>query len=74
MNTTTATKPKKYFTPQELSDHWDGRIKVRTLNNWRQNGAGPPFTKIGGAILYKVEDVDTWEKQRTVSTTSQYSR
>lgn len=67
-------KPKNYLTPQELSNLWDGRIKVRTLNNWRQNGSGPPFVKIGGAILYKVVDVEAWERARTVSTTSQYAR
>jgi len=71
---TSAVKPKRYMTPQELSDYWDGRIKVRTLNNWRQSGVGPQFSKIGGAILYKVADVEDWEKSRTVSNTSQYSR
>jgi hypothetical protein len=68
------TKPKKYFTPQELSDHWDGRIKVRTINNWRQTGSGPPFLKLGGAILYRVEDILKWDEANTVQSTSQYSR
>jgi hypothetical protein len=67
-------KAKNYFTPKELSEHLDGRIKVRTLNNWRQNGSGPPFTKIGGAVLYPVTAVEAWLKSRTVSNTSQYSK
>ena len=68
------TKEKRYLTPAELSEFWDGRIKIRTLNNWRQSGNGPPFTKIGGAILYPVAGVMEWEKARTVQTTSQYAR
>lgn len=67
-------KEKKYLTPKELSEHWDGRIKVRTINNWRQNGSGPPFLKLGGAILYRVEDIKKWDDERTVHSTSQYSK
>lgn len=67
-------KPKNYLTPQELSEYWDGRIKVRTLNNWRQTGSGPPFKKIGGAILYKLADVEEWERSKTVTHTGQYSK
>lgn len=69
-----AAVEKRYFTPKELSEHWDNRIKVRTLNNWRQSGDGPPFLKIGGAILYKIADVDAWEEARKKSNTSQYGK
>lgn len=61
-----------FLSPQQLSERWGGRIKVRTLHNWRTSGGGPPFTKIGGAVLYKLDDVEKWEASRTVQSTSQY--
>lgn len=63
---------KKFLTPAELSARWGGRITVRTLANWRSQGAGPPFTKVGGSILYPVDRLLDWEGRNTVSSTSQY--
>lgn len=63
-----------FLTTKEVSDRWGGRIAVRTLNNWRTNGGGPPFVKIGGAVLYKVADLLKWEESRTVNSTSQYAK
>lgn len=63
-----------FLTPQQLSDRWGGRIKLRTINNWRITGDGPPYTKIGGAVLYPISEVEKWEKARTVNSTSQYGR
>lgn len=63
---------KQFITPGDLSDRWGGRINIRTLANWRSNGSGPKFLKIGGAILYRVSDVESWEARNTVSSTSQY--
>lgn len=62
------------MTAREMSERWGGRIAVRTLNNWRTSGTGPPFVKIGGAVLYKLGDVLKWEASRTVDSTSQYTR
>lgn len=64
---------KKFLTPQELSERYGGRISVRTLANWRSQGSGPPFTKIGGAILYDNDRLSEWEQRNTVTSTSQYS-
>lgn len=61
-----------FLTPQQLSARWGSRIGVRTLANWRSSGNGPPFVKIGGAIAYKLRDVEAWEDKQTVSSTSQY--
>ena len=65
---------KQYLTPQELSDRYSNRITVRTLNNWRSSGGGPPFTKIGGGVLYPIDRLVEWEQKRTVHSTSQYKR
>lgn len=61
-----------FLTPEQLSERWGGRIKVRTLHNWRTTGGGPPFTKIGGAVLYSIAEIEKWERNRTVHSTSQY--
>lgn len=61
-----------FLTPAELSERWRNRINVRTLANWRSQGNGPSFVKIGGAIAYRLSDVEEWEKRNTVSSTSQY--
>lgn len=63
---------KRFLTPQEVSARYDGRITVRTLANWRSQGKGPPFTKVGGPILYPVDQLETWEQSNTVNSTSQY--
>lgn len=63
-----------YLTPEQLETRWGGRIKVRTLANWRTSGNGPPFTKIGGAVLYNREKLEQWEDTRTVTSTSNYSK
>ncbi|WP_443698627.1 helix-turn-helix domain-containing protein [Pseudomonas sp.] len=62
----------KFMSPQELSDRWGGRISVRTLANWRTQGSGPAFTKIGGAVLYSRDKLVEYENRNTVNSTSQY--
>ncbi len=62
----------KYLTPAEVSARWGGRVKVRTLANWRSQGSGPPFTKLGGAILYDRAKLTEWEQRATVTATNQY--
>lgn len=64
----------EYFTPQELADRFKGTVSVRTLANWRSAGTSPPFTKIGGRILYPKQSVYEWEQRRTVSETSKYKK
>lgn len=64
---------KKFLTPKELSDRWGGRITTRTLANWRSTqGSGPPYIKIGGAVLYPLDKLADWETRNTVTSTSQY--
>lgn len=62
----------QFMTPKELSERWNGRINVRTLANWRSNGTGPKFVKVGGAVLYRKSDIDAYENNSTATSTSQY--
>jgi hypothetical protein len=65
---------KLFFTPLELVERYQGRVTIRTLANWRSSGVSPPFSKIGGRILYPVKELLEWEQKRTVESTSQYGR
>lgn len=52
------------LTPQEVSERYRNKIKIKTLANWRSNGEGPKYVKIGGAVLYPVAELETWERKR----------
>ena len=65
---------KLFFTPDELSERYGFKITTRTLANWRSAGVSPPFTKIGGRILYPAKQLFEWEERRTVDSTSRYRR
>lgn len=62
-----------YLTPSEVSERYRGKIKVRTLANWRSSGkGGPPYTKLGGKVAYPLSLLIEWEARRTFSGTSEY--
>ncbi len=44
---------------RELAEHW--KTSLRTLQRWRADGTGPAFLKIGGAIRYRLCDVEAFE-------------
>jgi len=69
---TQATQPSQssisdsdYITADELVERFKNMISKRTLANWRHNGEGPKYVKIGGRILYRLSAVTAWEEKRT---------
>ena len=36
-------------------------VSTRTLEQWRWQGKGPRYLKIGGRVVYRVEDVEAFE-------------
>ena len=46
----------------ELAARWS--ISARTLERWRWTGEGPAFLKIGGRVVYRLEDVLASEQAR----------
>jgi len=57
----------KYLTAEEVSERYRGEITVGTLRNWRAMRIGPPFIKVGKAVLYPVEGLDEWDRANTVT-------
>lgn len=54
----------QYLTPNELVARYKGKFSKRTLANWRSNGNGPPFLKLGGRVLYEISKLEEWESRR----------
>jgi DNA-binding transcriptional MerR regulator len=46
-------------------------ISPRTLERWRSIGEGPAFLKIGGRVVYRLEDVEAFEQARRCESTVQ---
>lgn len=60
------------ITPQELSSRWT--IGTKTLSQWRWSGKGPQFLKLGKRIMYRMQDVENFEKESLFKSTVQYGR
>lgn len=48
-----------FLTPKELAERW--RISPRTLERWRWTGEGVGFVKLGGAVRYRLRDIEKYE-------------
>ena len=35
-------------------------LKAQTLRRWRCEGQGPRFLRLGGAVKYRMSDVESW--------------
>lgn len=57
-----------FLTPELLAQRWN--INPATLSQWRWNGRGPLFVKIGRRVLYRLEDIEAFEKQKIRQNTS----
>jgi predicted site-specific integrase-resolvase len=55
--------PVRHLTQRELAQRW--RISPRTLERWRWLQEGPQFLKIGGRVVYRLEDIEAYEAKKT---------
>ena len=42
-------------------------LAPKTLRNWRSQGLGPPFIRLGGAIRYRETDLLAWVDAQAVT-------
>lgn len=54
-----------FLTPADVSKRYNSRVKIGTLRNWRSLRRGPPFTYIGGRVMYPLSELIAWEKVNT---------
>ena len=46
----------------ELAERWS--LSHRTLERWRWLGQGPAYLKIGGRVVYRLADVEAYEREQ----------
>lgn len=51
-----------HLTQTDLARRW--RISPRTLERWRWLGQGPKYLKIGGRVVYRLEDIEAFEAEK----------
>jgi hypothetical protein len=51
-----------HISQYDLAARW--HLSPRTLERWRWTGQGPRFLKLGGRVVYRVEDLVAWETAR----------
>jgi len=56
--TTSAQELDALLTPTEVSDYLG--VPVGTLANWRYQGRGPAFLRVGRHVRYRTEDLAAW--------------
>lgn len=57
----------EFLTPDQLLDRWGKAVGRGTLANWRAQKKGPPFTKVGARVVYRLVDVEAWEAANTAA-------
>jgi hypothetical protein len=66
---------ESYLTPAEVAAHYNNRIGVKTLANWRCSRDaknGPPYIRVGGRIMYPLSKLLAWEEGRCYTSTDEY--
>ena len=53
----------KHLNQIDLAARWT--LSHRTLERWRWTGEGPCFVKLGGRVVYRLEDVEAYEAEQT---------
>ncbi|MBM3536054.1 MAG: DNA-binding protein [Alphaproteobacteria bacterium] len=49
----------RHLNQAELARRW--ALNHRTLERWRWMGCGPRYLKIGGRVVYRLADIETYE-------------
>lgn len=56
------------LTESQLVDYW--KVSRNTLRKWRSTGFGPLYIKVGGRILYRMEDIEIFEQENLYRSSS----
>lgn len=68
MPETAANLPPRYLRTQEAARFLG--LSERTLEKHRTYGTGPIYRKLGGRVVYSVEDLQSWADRGVVTSTS----
>jgi len=53
-----------FFNQYELAKRW--HLSPRTLERFRYEKKGPPYVKIGGRVVYRLSDIEAFERNGLV--------
>lgn len=65
-NDANETPDDDFLTDEEVVARYRGRITLGTLRNWRALKIGPPYIKVGKAVLYSRAALQAWDRRNTV--------
>jgi hypothetical protein len=60
--------PLTHLHQVELARRW--KLSPRTLERWRWLGQGPRHLKIGGRVVYRLDDIEAFEAASVRDSTS----
>ena len=63
--------PPRHLNQNELARRWN--ISPRTAERWRWLRQGPAYLKVGGRVVYRLEDVLAYEAAQRRTTEEQVS-
>ena len=58
----------KHLRQKDLAERW--HVSPRTLERGRWTGAGPKFLKVERRVIYRLEDVEAYERAQVRSGTA----
>ena len=60
--------PPRFFRTKEAADFLS--LSARTLEKHRTYGTGPAYRKLGGRVVYAIEELEAWADRGAVTSTS----
>ncbi|MGD9846695.1 helix-turn-helix transcriptional regulator [Pseudorhodoplanes sp.] len=70
MNSSSARVTPRYVRTHDAAAYLG--LSGRTLEKHRCTGTGPVFRKLGGRVVYAIEDLDAWAAERAQKSTSEF--
>jgi hypothetical protein len=55
------------LTDEEVVARYQGPITLGALRNWRARKIGPPYLKVGKAVLYSRAALKEWDRRNTIA-------
>ena len=68
MKSDLATLPPRFLRTKEAAEFLS--LSARTLEKHRTYGTGPTYRKLGGRVVYSVDDLQAWADRGLVTSTS----
>jgi len=68
MKSDLATLPPRFLRTKEAAEFLS--LSARTLEKHRTYGTGPSYRKLGGRVVYSIDELEAWADRGVVTSTS----